>query len=372
MKRIVCTLAMALACVLIFTGCRCEHKWDPATCVDPKICQSCGVSDGEALGHSWKPATCNAPKTCEVCKQTEGKALTHVWADATCAAAKTCTACGLTEGEALAHTWVDADCDTPKTCSVCAATEGAPLGHVWQAATCDTPQTCSVCTAVDGDALGHSWTDATCDTPKTCSACQLTEGEALGHKWTAATTEKPKTCTNCGKTEGKKIITDSRFKTDACQKLFGSWESRSEVTAEDLGLTGPTGTCAEITVYTFHNDGTMTITLEVENLETYKALLIASTIETIYANYDSKEAAEQDTQTYFGMSVEEYATKYINAYLDELQDTTVEGVYFVSNNNTLCMSDSWDSPMEGYDFAIKNNKLTLVDDYDVSIELTRK
>lgn len=371
MKKIVCILAMALACILVFAGCQCEHKWDPATCIDPKICQSCGVSEGEALGHSWKPATCNAPKTCEVCKQTEGKALTHVWAEATCAAPKTCTACGLTEGEALAHTWVEADCDSPKTCSVCAATEGAPLGHVWQAATCDTPQTCTVCAAVDGEAPGHSWTDATCDAPKTCSVCKLTEGEALGHKWAAATTEKPKTCTTCGKTEGKKITTDSRFKTDACQKLFGSWESCTEYTAADLGLTNQTGSYSEVTVYTFHNDGTMSISVEIKNLDTAKKLMIASISQEIYAGYDSKEAADSFMQAYFGMTTEEYATTFATTYLEELQDTSIKGVYYVSNDR-LYFGDSWSSEMDRYDFLIENKQLRLIDPDGDHLDLTRR
>lgn len=370
MKQKLCVLALVLACVLIFAGCQCEHKWNAATCEEPKTCELCGVVEGDPQGHSWKPATCNAAKKCESCGLTEGKPLDHVWVDASCAAPKTCSGCGLTEGEALAHTWVDADCDTPKTCSVCAATEGAPLGHVWQAATCDTAQTCTVCAAVEGEALGHNWTDATCDTAKTCATCKLTEGEALGHKWVAATTEKPKTCSTCGKTEGKKITTDSRFKTDACKSLFGSWESRDTYTAEDLGLTGQTGSYTEVTVYTFHNDGTITISLEIENIDTCRTLMIASITEGIYAEYGSKEAADQYMKLYFGMTTEEYATKYTDNYLDDVQNETIKGVYYVSADK-LYMADSWKSEMEHYDFSINNKQLRLIDADGDHLDLTR-
>lgn len=347
MKRILCILTMTLACVLIFAGCQCEHKWDPATCVDPKICQSCGVSDGEPLGHSWKPATCAAPKTCEVCKQTEGKA--------------------------LAHTWVDADCDSPKTCSVCAA--------------------------VNGEARGHRWMAATCDTPKTCSVCNLTEGEALGHKWTAATTENPKTCATCGKTEGSAIKTDDspiqpedsatqpedsaiqpenspiqtdpRFNPDTCKDLFGSWESATEYTAADLGLTNQSGSYTEVTVYTFRNDGTMSISHEIENIDSVKKLMIAGITESIYADYDSKEAADQYMQAHYGMRVEEYAVSYTEAYLKNIQATVIEGVYYVSDDR-LYLSDSWTTDMECYDFFIENNQLRLIDPDGDYLDLTRR
>ena len=60
MKQKLCVLALVLACVLIFAGCQCEHKWNAATCEEPKTCELCGVVEGDPQGHSWKPATCNA------------------------------------------------------------------------------------------------------------------------------------------------------------------------------------------------------------------------------------------------------------------------------------------------------------------------
>lgn len=55
----------------------CEHDWADATCVDPKTCSACGVTEGEALGHAYgawvttKQPTENdegsRQRTCSVC-----------------------------------------------------------------------------------------------------------------------------------------------------------------------------------------------------------------------------------------------------------------------------------------------------------------
>ncbi len=127
MKKKLCLLALVLSCLLIFTGCFCDHEFADADCVTPKTCSKCGNTEGEALGHTWVDADCVTPKTCSACK--------------------------LTEGEALGHTWVDADCVTPKTCSVCNATEGEALGHAWQDATTETAQTCSACSITEGERI---------------------------------------------------------------------------------------------------------------------------------------------------------------------------------------------------------------------------
>lgn len=62
-----------------------EHEWEAATCETPRVCKTCGETDGEPLGHTWQEATCLAPKTCTVCGKTEGrKSEDHVWGEATC------------------------------------------------------------------------------------------------------------------------------------------------------------------------------------------------------------------------------------------------------------------------------------------------
>ena len=124
MKRKICVALLALACLVVFAGCQCEHQWVEADCVTAKTCSLCGETEGAPLGHRWLAAACTAAKTCEVCGTVEGEALGHSWVEATCAAPKHCEVCGETEGEALAHTWENATTEQPVTCSVCGATEG--------------------------------------------------------------------------------------------------------------------------------------------------------------------------------------------------------------------------------------------------------
>lgn len=277
--------------------------------------------------------------------------------------------------ETCEHEWAAADCDTPKTCELCDETKGAPKGHVWLAATCDAPKTCEVCKETEGEALGHTWTDATCTAPKTCTTCKLTEGEALAHTWVDATTEAPKTCSSCGKTEGSplEIETDPRFNAEACKVLFGRWESRREITAEDLGLTGMTGSYTDIQAYTFHNDGTLIISNEIENVDTCKTLLMAQTMNDYYADYDSKEAAEQAMWDDRGCTVEQYAAAEVDSFLAKWHNTFMKDVYYVSDDGSLYISEygDWESEMERHDFYIEDDVLNLIDSEADYIDLTR-
>lgn len=115
----------------------CNHIWFVPTCVAPKTCKDCGITEGDPLGHAWKDATCTAPKTCTTCGATEGSATGHDWTEATCTEPKTCH-CGATEGKANGHRWLSATYDDPKTCIICGKIEGSPLdkpenyhGHVY-------------------------------------------------------------------------------------------------------------------------------------------------------------------------------------------------------------------------------------------------
>lgn len=89
--------------ILFLNGCGHEHTYIEATCENPKICEECGETQGEALGHVWIEATCTTPKTCSVCGEIEGEALGHTWLEATCERPKTCKICNLTEGEKIDH-----------------------------------------------------------------------------------------------------------------------------------------------------------------------------------------------------------------------------------------------------------------------------
>lgn len=111
-KRRILLLIFVLAMSLMtFTSCKknsgCKHTFQEATCLEPKKCTKCGLTEGNALGHEWVDATCQAPKTC--------------------------SRCGLTEGEKLEHNFIPATYERPSICSMCNKETGLSLidGEVW-------------------------------------------------------------------------------------------------------------------------------------------------------------------------------------------------------------------------------------------------
>lgn len=158
------------------------------------------------MGHDWLDASCDAPKTCNSCGMTEGEAVGHTWLDATCTQLQTCASCGQTEGQILEHDWQAATCMAPKTCAGCGKTEGDITDHQWKKASCSKPKTCTTCGKTSGSALGHSWKEATCTTAKKCTSCGATAGDPLGHDFEESTDGKTKLCKSCGETVTIKYI----------------------------------------------------------------------------------------------------------------------------------------------------------------------
>ncbi len=199
MKYVKQTLALLLACVMLFslTACGCEHEFKEATCVEPATCTLCGETEGELAAHQFAPATCTAPKTCKVCKITEGKKLEHKYADATCEDPKTCTKCKKTLGQANGHDFKAANCDTAKTCKICGLTSGKALGHNYQGGSCTEAGVCSRCKATEA-ATGHNFSAATCAKAAVCSKCGITDGTALGHDYQGASCTERGNCSRCG------------------------------------------------------------------------------------------------------------------------------------------------------------------------------
>ena len=60
------------------------HTWMPATCLNPKECELCHTTEGEALGHNFMVATCRRPKTCIYCYYAEGTTEPHNYVDGKC------------------------------------------------------------------------------------------------------------------------------------------------------------------------------------------------------------------------------------------------------------------------------------------------
>ena len=330
-------LVLLIALSALLAGCGCKHVWKEATCDTPKTCTECNATEGEAAGHKWQDATCETAKVCSVCNKTDGKALGHDWKDATCETAKTCSNCNKTEGEALGHKWADATCETAKACSNCKKTEG--------------------------NALGHKWVDATCEAAKTCSNCNKTEGEALGHKWIDATTEAPKTCSNCNKTEGDRIITDPRFKTEACKDLIGSWSGTLALTGEETGIDGFTGVLELAYVLNFGNDGSYMETLSIANKDAFLKALEDDLMEAMYAEFAkqglTQAQADAAMKATYGVDTRAYAKQIAaSTNWDAVYNTTVIGVYYVSGN-LVYSGESWSAYLVSDTYSIQNNVLTI-------------
>lgn len=116
----VLTVAYIVFAVMLLTSlsaCEHEHKWEDATCTEPKKCRYCDATEGDALGHDWIEADCEHPKTCARCGKTEGEPLGHDLADPDGSGLKVCTRCGKNECEAFGHAvenWTEAK---PSSCT---------------------------------------------------------------------------------------------------------------------------------------------------------------------------------------------------------------------------------------------------------------
>lgn len=71
------------------------HIYADADCINPKICNICGIAEGSALGHNYIAATCTSPKICSLCGETSGEALGHNYVN------NACSFCGKTDPDSL-------------------------------------------------------------------------------------------------------------------------------------------------------------------------------------------------------------------------------------------------------------------------------
>jgi hypothetical protein len=105
------------------------HTWNDATCLTPKTCKVCGVTDGVALGHTPNDDdnNCSIALNCGVCGEQIKAAGEHTSAkdDGNCKTEQKCTVCGITTVEAKSdHTDTNHDyvCDNEG----CQVTVGNP------------------------------------------------------------------------------------------------------------------------------------------------------------------------------------------------------------------------------------------------------
>lgn len=74
------------------------HDWADATCTEPRTCNTCGVTEGRALGHSGGEATCKDKAACSVCGAAYGEvnASNHKHTEVRSAKEATCREAGYT------------------------------------------------------------------------------------------------------------------------------------------------------------------------------------------------------------------------------------------------------------------------------------
>ncbi len=95
------------------------HRWTAATCEAPAVCTVCGKIGGDALGHRWEDGA-GDPKCCQTCGKLECAEGSHVWNPATCLNPQVCDYCDLTQEEPLGHSLADG------VCAVCQYTALSP------------------------------------------------------------------------------------------------------------------------------------------------------------------------------------------------------------------------------------------------------
>ena len=68
----------------------CKHEWQKSTCLAPRTCTRCGMTEGKVRAHEYGNTACNAPEGCIYCGTTDGMEYTHEWRSDS----KICKHCG--------------------------------------------------------------------------------------------------------------------------------------------------------------------------------------------------------------------------------------------------------------------------------------
>ena len=89
-----------ILCGVLLAGCTndietyfCQHDWQRSTCLTPRTCKLCGLTEGKVRSHEWGNTDCSDPQGCVVCGTTEGMEITHQWRED----CRICKNCGLDE-----------------------------------------------------------------------------------------------------------------------------------------------------------------------------------------------------------------------------------------------------------------------------------
>lgn len=231
-KRLLVSILCALALVFCLAGLvacgnqnkntECSHNWGewtvttPASCTDEGVkehkCSKCNKTESasiDALNHDWQTATCLAPKKCSRCSVTEGVALSHSYTketvkaealktSATCTNAavyyKSCATCGeisanmadtFTSGNPLPHTYTESIVKATALKSAATCTSAAV--YYKSCATCGIADTNVSNTFTSGTTTAHHFTQSTVKTEALKSAATCTSAAVYY-----------KSCADCG------------------------------------------------------------------------------------------------------------------------------------------------------------------------------
>lgn len=102
------------------------HQWGWADCGERPQCSVCGAERQQVQEHEWILETCETGAVCLLCFE-QRPAPGHSWVEATCLEPKHCAECYLTEGGTVDHRWEPATRDHPERCVDCGLTEGVAL-----------------------------------------------------------------------------------------------------------------------------------------------------------------------------------------------------------------------------------------------------
>ncbi len=145
-----------------------DHQWAEADCVNPKTCEACGVTEGNALGHTAEEddGNCTSSIHCEKCQAVLVSAKdTHIAHadDGDCATEVTCTDCDVVLSPAKTHDFEGAEwqSDADGHWQVCknfdCAVSDTKVNHTGGgAATEEAAETCTVCDYVIAPKLEHT------------------------------------------------------------------------------------------------------------------------------------------------------------------------------------------------------------------------
>lgn len=217
-------------------------------------------SECEKNGHQYVDATCINPKTCKICGMTEGEALGHDYSDAICTKPKTCKRCNMTDGDSLGHNWNDGEIIKKATC-----TESGMEKY-----------TCDVCKEIEErviDPLGHKYSEATHLAPATCERC----GDTIGEKLPSVLVDAIQANDNMSVNEQQEI--EIHFSNDQAYQIEFSDDTMIELISQ----------IGSICVIKALKEGQVTLIAKTTDMAEYDEISITISENTFAINYKEKD-----------------------------------------------------------------------------------